>query len=147
MKKIMVSSIMIITPLVSGGGVFWRWQNKEIEGSPKDYAIGETAEGKIIENKRGVLTLKVPHGWLERKVEFLEGSVALSTPDVEGKLEGEMIKPPLKRGCAIGGAMKYRKMNFDELKKEIKESHGGLGIKFEEIEMRKSAVFKSSVNF
>ena len=132
-KKII---FLIIAILVFGaGGFFWWWQGREIKGSPEDYVIKETKEGKIVENKKAGLTVKVPEGWIEKKIEFLEGSIAIYTSDMEGKLEDEMIKPPLKKGCAIEGAVVYKQMNFDEIKEEIKKFHAVFGITSEEFEM------------
>ena len=132
MKKKIVISIVVILILV-GGGFFW-WQGREIKGSPEDYVIKEIEEGKFVENKKAGLKIKVPEGWIEKKIEFLEGSVAIYTPNIEGKMEDEMIKPPLKKGCLIETSVIYREMNFDEIKKEVKELHAGLGIKSEEFE-------------
>jgi len=126
---------LIIAILVFGAGGFFWWQGREIKGSPEDYVIKETAEGKIVENKKAGLTVKVPEGWIEKKIEFLEGSIAIYTSDMEGKLEDEMIKPPLKKGCAIEGAVVYKQMNFDEIKEEIKKFHAVFGITSEEFEM------------
>ena len=125
---------LIIAILVFGAGGFFWWQGREIKGNPEDYVIKETKEGKIIENKKAGLIVKVPEGWIEKKIEFLEGSIAIYTPNIEGKMEDEMIKPPLKKGCLIETSVIYREMNFDEIKKEVKELHAGLGIKSEEFE-------------
>ena len=133
MKKKIVISIVVILILV-GGGFFW-WQGREIKGSPEDYIIKETEEGKFVENKKAGLTVKVPEGWIEKKIELLEGSVVLTTQDIEGRWEDEMIKPPLKKGCGIETAVIYKKMNFNILKEEIKELHAGLGMKSEEFEI------------
>jgi len=130
-KKII---FLIIAILVFGAGGFFWWQGREIKGNPEDYVIKETKEGKIIENKKAGLIVKVPEGWIEKKIEFLEGSIAIYTPNIEGKMEDEMIKPPLKKGCLIETSVIYREMNFDEIKKEVKELHAGLGIKSEEFE-------------
>ena len=133
MSKKIVIPIVIVLILVAGG-VFW-WQGREIKGSSADYVIKETPEGKIVENKKAGLIVKIPEGWETQKIELLEGSVALYTPDVEGVWRNEMINPPLRKGCAVGGGVIYKKMSFDEIKKEIKEIHAGLGIKSEEFEI------------
>ncbi len=126
--------LFILFLLLFIGGVFL-WQKREIKGSPEDYVIKETEEGKIVENNRAGLTVKVPEGWIEKRIEFLEGSVVFDTPDIEGRWEDEMVKPPLEKGCTIEAAVVYKKMNFDEIKEEIKEIHAGLGIKSEKFEM------------
>ncbi len=135
MKKIISLSIVLLLILIAAGGFFWWWQTREIKGSPEDYVIKETEQGKIVENKRAGLTMEIPKGWVEKKIEFLEGSIAIYTSDVEGKLEDEMIKAPLTKGCAIEGAVIYKQMNFDGIKEEIKEFHAGLGMKSEEFEI------------
>ena len=48
-KKIVIPIIVIL--ILAAGGIFW-WQNREIKGSPEDYVIKETEEGKIVENKK-----------------------------------------------------------------------------------------------
>jgi len=134
-KKILISIFVILfLILVAGGGFFW-WQRRGIKGSPTDYVIKETAEGKIVENKRAGLTVKVPEGWIEKKIELFEGSVIFDTPEIEGRMEDNMVKPPLKRGCGMESAVVYKKFDLDELKGEIKEIHAGLGIKSEEFEI------------
>ncbi len=134
MKKKIVIFLVVVLILV-GGGFFW-WQKREIKGSPKDYVIKETPEGKFVENKKAGFTMKVSEGWVERKIEFREGNVVLETLDIQG-IRGRdgMIHPPLEKGCTIGGGVIYKKMDFDEIKKEIKEIHLGLGIKSEEFEI------------
>jgi hypothetical protein len=81
--------------LILAGGFFYWWQGREIKGSPEDYVIRETTEGKIIENKKAGLTVKAPEGWGARKIEFGEGSVAFDTKDIKGIWRNEMINPPL----------------------------------------------------
>jgi len=133
-KKILIPIFVVLFLAVAAGGFFWWWQGREIKGSPGDYVIKETEEGKIVENKRAGLTVKVPEGWMTQRIEFLEGSVVSNTSDIEGRWEDEMIKPPLKKGCGIETAVVYKEMNFDGLKEEIKEIHAGLGILSEEME-------------
>lgn len=129
-KKIVI--LIIIVLLLVAGGVFW-WQNREIKGSPEDYVIIETEEGKFVENKKAGLTIKVPEGWEVQKIKFSEGSIVFYTPDIEERWLNELI--PLESGCGIDTAVVYKKMNFEEIIKEIKEIHAGLGIKSEEFEI------------
>jgi len=148
MKKKIIISIFVILflILVAGGGFFW-WQRREIKGNPEDYTIKETPEGKIVENKRAGLTVKVPEGWEAKKIEFLEGAIEFDTKDAEGTWRNGIMSAPFKKGCAIGGGMIYKKMSFDEIKKEIKDIHFGLGIKsdeFEEIEINNRKALKNS---
>jgi len=143
-KKIVIPIIIVVLILV-GGGVFW-WQGKEIKGSPEDYVIKETPEGKIVENKKAGLTVKIPEGWIEEKIEVEEGSMIFYSPDAEG-YRSDKIRPPLKKGCAIEVAVGYKKTNFEEIKKEIEEIHKGLVIKFDKteiIELHGKSVLKNS---
>ena len=135
MKKKIIISIFVILflILVAGGGFFW-WQRREIKGSPEDYAIKETAEGKIVENKKAGLTVKVPEGWEAKKMETKEGSVLTHTLDIKGKKWNEMVVPPLTKGCGIEISVVYKKMNFEEIKEKVKTIHWGLQIKSEEFE-------------
>lgn len=133
MKKIIIPIVIVL--ILAAGGFFWWWQGREIKGSPEDYIIKETPEGKIIENKKAGLTVKAPEGWNTQKIELLEGSVIFDTPDIEGAWRNEMISPPLKKGCGMETAVVYEEMNFDILKGKIKEIHAGLGIKSEEFEI------------
>jgi hypothetical protein len=129
-QKLIILTIII---LVLGGGLFYWWQNREIKGSPEDYIIIETEEGKFVENKKAGLEVKVPEDWEVQKIKFSEGSVVFYTLDVDEKWLNELI--PLENGCGIETAVAYKKMSFDEIKKEIKEIHAGLGIKSEEFEI------------
>jgi len=128
-KKLVILAIII---LVLGGGLFYFWQNREIKGSPEDYVIIETEEGKFVENKKAGLTVKVPEGWEVEKIKFSEGSIVFYTPDVDERWLNELI--PLEKGCGIEMAVVYKKMNFEEIEREIKRIHAGLGIRSEELE-------------
>jgi len=132
-KKITIFIIILVLLLIAGG-VFWWWENREIKGSPDDYVIKETVEGKIVENKKAGLTVKIPDGWQVQKIGLLEGSVISITADIEGVWRNEIINPPLKKGCIIETAVVYKKMNFNEIKEKVKEIHIGLGIKSEKFE-------------
>ena len=126
---------IIILLLLAAGGVFLWLENREIKGSPDDYVIKETAEGRIVENKKAGLTVKVPNGWEVEKIEQLEGSVVLHTQDLEGEEKSGMPSPPLTKGCGVETAVVYEKMDFEELKEKVREIHLGLRIKSEEFEV------------
>lgn len=132
-QKLIILAIIIL--VLVGGGLFYWWQNREIKGSPEDYVIIETEEGTIVENKRAGLTVRAPEGWEVKKIDPLEGSVVFYTPDIEGKKQNEIITPPLKKGCGIETAVVYKKMDFEEMKKEIEEIHTGLGMKADKFEL------------
>ena len=118
-KKIIFSLIIIILLLIAGG-VFC-WQNREIKGSPEDYVVKETPEGKIVENKKAGLTVKVPEGWIEEKIEIEESSMIFYSPDAEGYRPNKKT-PPLKTGCVIEIGIMYKKINFEEIKTRSKIS-------------------------
>ncbi len=133
-KKKIIIFLIIILLLIVAGGVFWWWSGREIKGSPDDYEIKETTEGKIVENKKAGLTVKVPEGWEVEKMEIREGSVLMYTPEIEGRKEGELTSPPLTKGCGVETSIIYKKMNFDEIKEKVKVIHWGLHIRSEEFE-------------
>jgi len=130
-KKNLVLVFIIL--LLIGGGVFW-WQKREIKGSPEDYVIKETVEGKFVENKKAGLVMKIPEGWEVRKIEVEEGSMVIHTPGIEGKNWNEIIVPPLTKGCGIDVSVVYKRMDFGEIKDEVKRIHWSINIKSEEFE-------------
>jgi len=68
-KKKIIILVVIILLLVVGGVFYWQKGQREIKGSPEDYIIIETAEGKFVINEKAGLTVKVPEGWIDEKVE------------------------------------------------------------------------------
>ena len=124
--------IFVIFLILAAGGFFYWWANREIKGSPEDYVIKETEEGKFVENKKAGLVVRVPEGWEVKKMEAKEGSVLIYTSDVEGKKWNDMIVPPLVKGCGMEVSVVYKKMNFEEIKEKVKTIHWGLQIKSEE---------------
>jgi len=132
-KKII---FLIIAILVFGAGGFFWWQGREIKGSPEDYVIKETAEGKIVENKKAGLKIKVPEGWIEKNIEIEGGPIGFYSPDAEG-YNPNRIEPPLKKGCLIEVATAYNFQfkNLEEIKKEIEKEHKSLIMKSDKFEM------------
>lgn len=128
--------ILIMILVFIGGGLFYWRQNQEIKGSPEDYIIKETEEGKIVENKKAGLTVRVPEGWQVEKIEIEEGSVIFYSPDAEG-YRLNRIRAPLKNGCIAEIAVGYKKMSFVEIKAEIEELHKSLIMKSDEFEIIK----------
>lgn len=133
-KEIVFILVCAVVAATAGGGWFYWTQFRTIKGTAADYQIKtlETGE-KIVENKKAGLTFQVPEGWTEEKLEGLEGSVIVYSPDTE-PLQSKNIKPPLQKGCLIAIATVYKKMGFEELKQEIDDIHFGLGVKSEEFE-------------
>ena len=131
-KKIIVSVIIVL--ILAAGGFFWWWQGRKIKGGPDDYVIKETTEGKIIENKRAGLIVKAPEGWEVKKTELAEGSIVIQTLNIEGETINGITIPPLTKGCGIEIAITYKVLNFEEIKKEVREVHRMLVPTSEEFE-------------
>ena len=134
-RKKFIIFLIIILLLIVAGGVFWWWQKREIKGSPEDYVIKETTEGKFVENKKAGLTARVPEGWTSQIIEFQGISVAIESPDIEGERRYDITKPPFKKGCGIEITVAYEKTNFNELTKIIKEINTESGVEPSELEI------------
>lgn len=132
-KKIVIFIIVLILFFIAGG-VFWWWQGREIKGSPEDYIIKETPEGKIVENKRAGLKVKAPEWWEEQKIEMEEGAVNFYSPETEIEWKEGKIVLPIKQGCMIQSTVVYKKMNFEQIEKEARYTHYMLGRISEEFE-------------
>jgi len=133
-KKKIIIFLIIISLLIIAGGVFWWWQGQEIKGSPEDYVIKETEGGKIVENKNAGLTVKMPEGWREQRIEMEEGAVNFYSPETEIEWKEGKIVLPLKKGCLIQTTVVYKKMSFEEIEKEARYTHYMLGRFSEEFE-------------
>jgi len=135
-KKIAVLIIVILLLLI--GGVFlWQENKKEIKGSPEDYVIMETEEGKFVINEKAGLTVKVPEGWITEKIEVMHGSITFYPSDTESIRPNKKAVPPLKKGCMIEIAVGYEKTTLDEIRKEVEEAHESLIMKSDEFEIVK----------
>lgn len=148
-KNIILIGLILI--LGFSGVCFFYLSAREIKGSADDYFIFENDQGIFVENKKAGLKIKAPKDWEVEKIEFLEGSVVLYSKDIEGRRqsENEMVEPPLTKGCGIETAVVYKKMNFDEIKQEIQDSHFGLGViseEFEVIETNNKQALKNTFN-
>jgi len=132
-KKILGLIVLLVIIAAIVGGFFWWNKTHPIEGNANDYAVKLLGLGStMIENKKAGLTFSVPIGWKWEKIDELEGSVIVYSP------ETEFIKPrtaPIKRGCVIDIGTIYEKMNFEKLKEEINDMHFGLGVKSDEFEI------------
>ncbi len=143
-KVIFIFGIILI--LLAAGGLFFWWQNREIKGNPADYVIKETAEGKIVENKKAGLTVKAPEGWGVEKVEFEEGAINFYSPNTKAELQEGKIVLPVKNGCLIQTNIVYKKMDFEQIQQEARRTHIMLGVKsdeFEEIIINNSNALKN----
>jgi hypothetical protein len=126
--------ILVILVLILGvGGFFW-FKNRQIKGSYKDYVVKEVGGRKVMENKKAGFSVSVPVGWEAKALNVEEGSMAFYYPGTEGEMRNGIISAPIKRGCVIETALLFKKMTFDEIKRELKLIHWGLGIKSEQVE-------------
>lgn len=146
-KKFIFSLVAILILII--GGFFW-WQNRKIKGSPEDYIIKETTEGKIVENKKAGLTVKIPDNWEGTKIKDIEeGSFIIQTSDVEGKKNNDVVMPPLTRGCGIEIGINYKKLSFEEIEQSAKEIYLRLGATdqtFERTKVGDKEALKNIVN-
>ena len=133
-KKILIPIFVILVLAVAGGGFFWWWQGREIKGSPEDYVIKETEEGKIVENKKAGLTVKVPEGWEAKKMGIEGGGVTFYSDGTIIEWKNDQIVLPLENGCVMGSEVIYEKMNFEEIKEEARRTHFMLGVESDEFE-------------
>jgi len=133
-KKILIPIFVVLFLAVVGGGFFWWWQRREIKGSPQDYVIKETEEGKFVENKKAGLTVKVPEGWEAEKMEVEEGFVVLYPLYAPFERQNGRIKLPLEDGCIIDVGVVYEKMDFTDIKIDIRYTLSVLGINSHEFE-------------
>ena len=132
-KKIIISIVIVL--LLVAGGVFWWWQGREIKGSPEDYVIKETAEGKFVENKKAGLTVKIPEGWEAKRIELKEGWVMLYSPETEIRWKQEgVVLLPLEKGCIINAEAMYKKMDLIGIELDVRYSLAALGLKSIEFE-------------
>jgi len=146
LNKKVIFIFVIVLILCGAGGFFW-WQNREIKGSPADYVIKETAEGKIVENKKAGLTVKAPEEWEVKRVEFEEGAVNFSPLNAEVELREWKIVLPIKNGCLIQTNVVYKKMDFEQIKEEAKYTHywlGKISEEFKEITMKNYSSLKNT---
>ena len=126
--------ILVIVLLLGVGGFFW-WQGQEIKGSPEDYVIKETEEGKIVENKKARLTVRVPEGWEAEKMDVEEGLMIFFPLETEMEIREEKIVLPIKNGCLIRATIVYREGDFDQIKRETRRDHFLIGsVKYDEFE-------------
>jgi len=146
-KKILIPIFVVLFLAVATAGFFWWWQGREIKGSPEDYVIKETEEGKFVENKKAGLTVKVPEGWEVKKVEIEEGAADFYSPNIELEFREGKILLPLKKGCIIHVSLAYKKMDFSQIEFETRYTHSLLGKKseaFEEIIINNHPALKNT---
>ena len=131
-KKIFFISILILSAITIG---FWGWQKTRIRGNPNDYIVKETIEGKVIENEKAGLIIKVPEGWEMEKAELQEGGISFYFNGSKSRLENGQINLPLEKGCMVGTEIVYEKLNFKELENEARFAHTTLGGKIDKFKI------------
>jgi len=126
MERKLIILIIIVLLLAAGGGVFYclELQEKRPEKvlireavkypTEEEWVIKETPEGKIVENEKAGLKVRVPEGWKVEKFEIgsNEWSVGLSSPDA--KLSENKLYPIA--GCGVGITVEYSKSDFEYIK-------------------------------
>jgi len=119
--KIIIPVIIVLLLFIIGGVFYW-WQwkrelpqekiiQKRIPVDSAEYEIKDTPEGKIVENKKEGLTVKVPNGWMGKKYE--DGSVGLFSPEIEFDQYGGFLKSVREKGACAAGfeILKYEKVD------------------------------------
>ena len=131
MKKKWIILIVIILLLVVSGGVFWweRNQGEEKEHlvqikeaveypTAKEWVIKDTSEGKIVENEKAELTIKVPKGWKIEKKEIGSNEWSVSLSSLDSRLSENKLYPVA--GCGVSVVVEYSKDNFEIEKAYLK---------------------------
>ncbi len=131
-KVIFIFGVVLI--LCAAGGLFFWWQNREIKGSPADYIIKETEEGKFVENKKAGFNAKIPENWETKNMEIEGGAEIFYPSNTEIEWKNEMMVLPPQKGCVIQTTVVYKKMDFDQIKQEAKYTHLMMGKIYEEFE-------------
>jgi len=149
-KKVKVIFIIVVLLILLAGGFFYYWKNKEIKGTPEDYIIKETAEGKFIYNKKAEFTAEIPENWAAKKMGtndgLEEGAIVLFSSDTEKELQKAL---PLKKGCLIFLKTLYEKLDLAEIKMEAMYTHSTWMVEsqeFEETTINNRQVLKSMFN-
>jgi len=119
-KKIIVALVGVVVIAAAAGGYFW-WENRLTPpnkwdmvkiSKPADFAVTETAEQKIIENKSAGLTFAVPKDWIATSTPSM---FKISSPEAREKNSIFMEK-----GCRIIVEIANIKTNIDMLAEEFK---------------------------
>ena len=131
MERKLIILIIIVLLLAAGGGVFYclELQEKRPEKvlireavkypTEEEWVIKETPEGKIVENEKAGLKVRVPEGWKAEKTEIGrdEWIVNCFTPDME--VDQNNI---LKKGCGIGVIVEYNKDDSEYIRGYLNNS-------------------------
>ena len=124
-KKIIVALVGVVVIAAAAGGYFW-WKNRLTPpnkwdmvkiSKPADFAVTETAEQKIIENKSAGLTFAVPKDWIATSTPSM---FKISSPEAREKNSIFM-----DNGCRIMIEITEINTNLDILAENMKNGIWG----------------------
>jgi len=113
--KIIIPVVIILLVLIAGGIFWWQWKkefpkmktiNEREFVDSAEYEVIETPEGKIVENKKERLAIKVPEDWTVKKY---GGEVDLLSPETEFDQYGGISFKSVKEKGACGLAIQIIK--------------------------------------
>jgi len=160
-KEIIISIVIVIVLILIVGGLFYWWQgrmaqkSKEIQKKEEvteekiietfgDIVVKETSEGKVVENKKEGISMKVPEGWVVQLPTNAQEPVSFYSPDVTQGGEGEEFT------CKITFSVSQEKKDIASLKEEIGFNISELFTvefhKFEVIKIAEIEALKSILN-
>jgi len=113
-KKTIIFIIISVLLLISGGVYLWWSQEKESSLTSVDYIqIKDTPEGKIVENTKEGVSMKVPEGWEVQLPTNEQEPVSFYSPEVVQGEEGEEFM------CKITSLVSREKTNIIKIQNEI----------------------------
>ena len=160
-KKIIILIIVIFVLILGVGGFFYLWQGQMAQKSKEsekkegateekiietfgDIVVKETSEGKVVENKKEGISMKVPEGWVVQLPTNAQEPVSFYSPDVTQGGEGEEFT------CKITFSVSQEKKDIASLKEEIGFNISELFTvefhKFEVIKIAEIEALKSILN-
>ena len=131
-KKIIILIIVIFVLILGVGGFFYLWQGrmaqkaKEIEKREEvaeekvietfgDIVVKETPKGKIVENKKEGISMKVPEGWILQLPTDVQEPVSFYSPELVQGEQGEEYM------CKIETSVSDGPMDINALQKKWQE--------------------------
>ncbi len=114
-KKTTIILITIIALIFISGGVYlWQSQEKESSLESMDYIqIKDTPEGKIVENTKEGISMKVPEGWKVELPTSEQESVSFYSSEIVQGEEGEEFM------CKMTSSVSREKTDITKLQNEI----------------------------
>lgn len=117
-ERVGIFIIVIILFLILGGAFLWQesrfpksktvYQRTFVDG--KNYEIIDTPEGKIVENKKERLIVKVPEDWIVKKY---EETVGLFSPGTDFNQYGGFLESIKKKGTCLISITIYKCKKVD----------------------------------